>query len=100
MVVAPGGGWITNPDVVSLIRPPAKLIYLRVRPETALKRLGSATGTRPLLSRPDPLGELKSLFEARRLLYQAADHEIGAELLTPEQVTEKIIALITPAPAA
>jgi shikimate kinase len=97
MVVAPGGGWVTNPDVVALIRPPAKLVYLRVRPETAFKRLGSASSARPLLSRPDPLGELKNLFEARRLAYQAADLEISAELLTPEQVTEKIVAFMTPA---
>ena len=97
MVVAPGGGWVTNPDVVALIRPPAKLIYLRLRPETALKRLGTAGGGRPLLNRPDPLGELKNLFEARKLMYQAADHEISAELLTPEQITEKIVALLTPA---
>jgi len=100
MVVAPGGGWITNPEVVTLIRPPAKLVYLRVRPETALKRLGGAAGTRPLLSHPDPLGELKGLFEARKLLYQAADHEIGVELLTPEQVTAKIVELLAPPSAA
>lgn len=100
MVVAPGGGWIMNQDVVSLIRPPARLVYLRVRPETALKRLGTAAGTRPLLSRPDPLGELTKLFEQRRTLYQAADKEIGAELLTPEQVTEQIVTWLSAPPPA
>jgi shikimate kinase len=94
MVVAPGGGWVTNPEVVALIRPPAKLVYLRVRPETALSRLGGAAGTRPLLSRPDPLGEMKSLFESRRAMYQAADHEISAETLNPQQVTEQLVALV------
>jgi shikimate kinase len=93
MVVSPGGGWIANAEVVAMIRPPAKLIYLRVRPETALKRLGSAVGSRPLLNRPDPLGELTKLFEARRSLYQASDHEVSAELYTPEQVAEKIAEL-------
>jgi shikimate kinase len=96
MIVAPGGGWISDTDVVALIRPPAKLIYLRVRPETALKRLGGAVGGRPLLSRPDPLAELNKLFEVRRAAYQAADIEVGAELLTPEQVTEQIVAKIAP----
>lgn len=94
MIVAPGGGWIADPEVVALIRPPAKLIYLRVRPETALKRLGGAVGGRPLLNRPDPLSELNKLLEARRVAYQSADIEIGAELLVPEQVTEKIVTKI------
>jgi shikimate kinase len=91
MVLAPGGGWITDPAVVGLIRPPARLIYLRVRPETALKRLSTEAGSRPLLNRPDPIGELHKLFEARKSAYQAADLEIGTELLTPQQVTEQIV---------
>ena len=96
MIVAPGGGWVADPEVVALIRPPAKLIYLRVRPETALKRLAGAVGGRPLLKRPDPLAELNKLLEARRSAYQSADIEIGAELLTPEQVRDEIVTKIGP----
>lgn len=91
MVLAPGGGWVGNAGAVALLRPPARLIYLRVRPETALRRLGTAVSGRPLLSRPDPLAELQRLLEVRRAEYQAADLEIGAELLTPQQVTDEIV---------
>jgi shikimate kinase len=91
MIVAPGGGWAADAESVALIRPPAKLIYLRVRPETALKRLSAAAGARPLLNRPDPLGELTKLLEARRMAYQSADIEVSAELLTPEQVTDQLV---------
>ena len=91
MILAPGGGWIGNPETVALLRPPAKLIYLRVRPETALKRLGTAAGGRPLLNRPDPAAELQRLFEERRAQYQAADIEIGAELHGPQQVMEDVV---------
>jgi len=95
MVLAPGGGWIADASNVSILRPPAVFVYLRVRPETALKRLTGVAGGRPLLNRPDPLGELTKLFEARRGAYQASDHEIGAELLTPQQVTDQIVAKVS-----
>src|SRR5947209_17614424 len=58
MIVSPGGGWMTSSDVVGLVRPPGRIIYLRVLPETALKRLGPMRVARPLLSRPDPPAEL------------------------------------------
>jgi shikimate kinase len=100
MVLSPGGGWISQPEVVKLLRPPATMIYLRARPEAALQRLGGSAGGRPLLNRPDPLGELKSLFEARRAAYLSADIEVGTELVTPQQVAEQILAKLNPAPKA
>ena len=90
MILAPGGGWVANPEVVRLIRPPAQLIYLRLRPETALKRLGAERSTRPLLMRPDPLGELRRLFNARKAAYEAADHVIEVELLGVEEVIKRV----------
>jgi shikimate kinase len=93
MILAPGGGWVSNPEVVRLIRPPAQLVYLRLRPETALVRLGSERNTRPLLMRPDPLGELRRLFNARKAAYESADHVIEAELLDVEEVIKRVSAL-------
>jgi len=93
MILAPGGGWVSNPDVVSLLRPPSRLIYLRLRPETALVRLGSERSTRPLLMRPDPLGELRRLFDARKAAYESADHVIEAELLDVEEVIKRVSSL-------
>jgi shikimate kinase len=95
MVLAPGGGWVSDPAVVALIRPPAMMVYLRTRPETALKRLGASGGGRPLLIGPDPLAELRSLLEARKAAYLTADLEIGTETLTPQQVTDEIVAKLT-----
>lgn len=96
MILAPGGGWIMDKESVALIRPPAVLIYLRVKPETAIKRLMGVPGSRPLLNRPDPLGELTKLFEARRLEYQKADIEVGTELVTPQQIAGDLAAKIAP----
>jgi shikimate kinase len=93
MVIAPGGGWVANPENVSLVRPPSHLIYLRVRPETALKRLGPLRMMRPLLTRPDPLGELKRLLEARQAAYESADHIVDTELFDLQRVIESVAQL-------
>ena len=93
MVLAPGGGWITNRDVVALLRPPGQIIYLKVKPETAIARLGDERTTRPLLMRPDPLGELKRMLMQREPMFVKADHVIDTERLKPQQVVEEVLAL-------
>src|SRR5688500_19592112 len=91
MVLAPGGGWITNADVVALLRPPGRIIYLKVKPETAMKRIGDERATRPLLMRPDPLGELKRMLMQREPMFAKADHVIDTERLKPQQVVEEVL---------
>ena len=93
MIVSPGGGWAADPEVVALVRPPSRLIYLKVRPETALQRLGAMRLSRPLLMRPNPLDELDRLLKARKAAYESADHVIDAELLSVQGVIEKVIEL-------
>ncbi len=91
MVLAPGGGWITNADVVALLRPPGRIIYLKVKPETAMARIGDERATRPLLMRPDPLGELKRMLLQREPMFNGADHVIDTERLQPQQVVEEVL---------
>lgn len=93
MIVSPGGGWIMNPEVVGLVRPPAHLVYLKLRPETALARLGTQVSTRPLLSRADPLAELKKLLAERAAAYESADSTVSAELLTLQGVIDAVVAV-------
>jgi shikimate kinase len=94
MILSPGGGWIASPENVLLLRPPAHFIYLRVRLETAIKRLGPERATRPLLVRPDPLGELRRLFEARKAAYEAADPTVDTDRMGVPQVIDAIAELI------
>jgi shikimate kinase len=95
MVLAPGGGWIADPGNVALLRPPARIIYLRVTPETAFRRMGPERVSRPLLQRPDPLDEVRRLEGERRALYEgSADVTVNTELLTVSQVVNKVCELV------
>jgi shikimate kinase len=91
--VSPGGGWITNGNALGILRSRAKVIYLKVTPETALKRMGSSRTSRPILVRPDPLGELRRLLLERGGAYDGADEIIDTERMTAQQVIAKVAAL-------
>ncbi len=93
MILSPGGGWIANSDVVALLRPPGRIIYLKVRPEVALKRMGPHKATRPLLVRPDPLGELRRLLTEREPLYEAADWTIDTQGVDLKRVVDEVVKL-------
>lgn len=93
MVIAPGGGWVTNPRNIAKVRPPSKLVYLRVSPDAAFERLGPLRGMRPLLSRPDPLAELERLLSQRRGAYESADAVVDTELYELQRVIEKVVQL-------
>ena len=95
MVLAPGGGWVTNGGVVALLRPPARIIYLAARPETVLRRMGARRAARPLLRGPDPLAALRELLGAREALYRVADAVVETDLLDIQEVIEKVAALAT-----
>jgi shikimate kinase len=90
LVLAPGGGWVTQPENIALLRPPARLIYLKATPDTAAVRLGAATAGRPLLNRPDPRGELGRLLAARKAAYESADTVVNVDRLDVQRVAEKI----------
>jgi shikimate kinase len=94
-VLAPGGGWVTRPDTVALLRPPSKLVHLAVTPETAIRRLGSNRAARPLLDGSDPLAALSALEAARRAAYVAADWVVNTELLTVQRVIDIIVELVS-----
>jgi len=96
MVLAPGGGWVARPDTVALIRPPAKMIYLRIRPRTALARMGRSVASRPMLGRPDPGGELERLLRERRPAYESADYVVDVERVAIPEVVRRILAAMQP----
>ena len=93
MVLAPGGGWMSNEAATAPLRARGCIIYLRVSPETALRRMGPGYARRPLLRGDDPLGTLRRLCDERDAIYSSADHVVDTEIYYQQQLTSVLAAL-------
>lgn len=93
MVLAPGGGWITNSGVLALVRPPGRIIHLHISAAGALRRLSRSRVVRPLLKTDDPEAAMARLSEARAKLYAQADLVIDVEVVDSQQVVAQVVAL-------
>jgi shikimate kinase len=91
MILAPGGGWVTRRENLTLLRPPGRLIYLKITTSVAVLRMGASATSRPLLNRPNPKGELDRLLSARILAYESADFVVNVDHIDPHAVTQRII---------
>jgi shikimate kinase len=92
MVLSPGGGWITQPDSVELLRSAGRIIYLRASPEAVARRLRRVE-TRPLLAGKDPVVALRELYEKRVALYETAHVVLDTERLARQQLITKLVEL-------
>jgi shikimate kinase len=86
MVLAPGGGWMTNPLLGDQSAAGTLTAWLRVSAEEAVRRGAAAPGTRPLLAGADPLGDARVLLATRAPAYARADLAVDTEGVTPREV--------------
>lgn len=90
IVVAPGGGWITQESAREALRPYALLVYLQVRPGVAAERLGANVQHRPLLAVGDPVATLRGLLTEREPLYATADYVLNTETVDIQGLTKRL----------
>lgn len=85
-VIATGGGIVTQPQNLELLKQLGYIIWLYASPNTLHHRT-SHSNDRPLLRNSDPAATLKNLLEARGELYaQAADLKITTDDLSAPDV--------------
>ena len=93
IVLAAGGGWMANPGCAELLRPPARIIHLRVGVSSALARLRESPGIRPLLAVADPAAALADLQRRRAAAYAGADAEVDTEVVSLQAVVDSLVRL-------
>ncbi len=85
-----GGGTPVQLQNQALIRQMGFVVWLRIRPETVMERVGKDTG-RPLLQCEDPLGRIRELLAQRSPIYErCADLILDTDDMTRDEVTEEI----------
>ena len=92
VIIATGGGCLLREENLRLLKNNGKIVFLRARLETLVKRVEGDT-ERPLLAGGAEL-RLSRLLQVRTPVYEsAADIIIDTDELTAEEVAEKITEL-------
>lgn len=95
VVLAPGGGWITQPELLDVLGEDTLVVWLKVSPHEVVRRAARLLSHRPLLaSAPDPLERARELIAEREPLYRLADVCIEVDGLDAADVADEIVAMI------
>jgi len=89
-IIATGGGAVTTPSVLEIIKTKALSVWLKVDAETIFERVKDHED-RPLLKTHDPLQTIKDIADAREALYSQADICVEGGHESVEQMTERVI---------
>lgn len=90
VVLAPGGGWITRPELLRAMPEGTFAVWLSVTPEETVRRLMNDPSPRPLRDHPDPISAVSEMLRDREPLYRLADARVPTDGRTPEKVAFEI----------
>jgi shikimate kinase len=94
LVLAPGGGCLANPAAAATLRPAGRIIYLRVSPDSAVRRMGPDVARRPLVAGADPVAAVEALLRRREALYASADLVLDTDALTLDETVDTLEVLV------
>jgi shikimate kinase len=89
-VVACGGGAVTDPENIKVLRSGAFVVYLKVSAATAAARVGDGAG-RPLLEGDNVAEKIAELIDERASLYESAASAIVDAEADVEEVVGRIL---------
>lgn len=99
VVLAPGGGWVTRPELAARLGSGTVMVWLRIGVDEAVRRAAdqaeAAVGDRidrPLLGPPNGRRErARELLESREPLYARAEVVVDVEDREPDVVVNEIV---------
>lgn len=94
MVLATGGGLVTSPETLSVLRRAAITVWLRATPEDHWNRVVRQGDRRPMKDHPQAMADLRALLATREPLYMSANHTVDTSARTVDGVVAAIAQLI------
>jgi shikimate kinase len=94
VVAAPGGGWITQPELLDALGPETVSAWLSVTPEETVRRLREDSIERPLKDHPDPVPLVAEMIAERESLYRRADLRVPTDGRDVEEIAFELEILL------
>jgi shikimate kinase len=101
IIISLGGGTLANDENLNFIRRKGKIIYLKVSPEEAYKRLRFKRD-RPVLNirngeftKEELIDRINSIYEQRKKYYEKADLTIDTDNVSVGQTVDHLARIIT-----
>ncbi len=91
MVLATGGGLVTDPESWRLLFERALTVWLRAEPEAHYQRVIDQGDLRPMANRPAAMAELKALLTARSPLYARARVTVDTSALGIDGAVARVV---------
>ncbi|MCB9870644.1 MAG: helix-turn-helix domain-containing protein [Planctomycetes bacterium] len=94
LVLATGGGLVTEPRTFEVLRQRSKTVWLRAAPEDHWARVVAQGDTRPMQGHDRAFEHLCTILAERERLYRLADATVDTTGRSPEQVCARLVALV------
>jgi XRE family aerobic/anaerobic benzoate catabolism transcriptional regulator len=98
VVLAVGGGIVTDAHSFALLRSSARTIWLRAAPEDHWQRVLAQGDTRPMADNERAYADLRAILAQREPFYRLAEATVDTSTLDVDAVVDRVADLLAPKP--
>jgi XRE family aerobic/anaerobic benzoate catabolism transcriptional regulator len=100
VVLAAGGGLVTDPETYALLRSAFTTVWLSATPEDHYRRVLAQGDRRPMAGNPDAMAELRAMLTVRRPLYELASLRVDTSRVSAAAAARAIAIAVPATPRA
>ncbi len=94
VVIATGGGLVTEPAAYELLLATCRVVWLKAAPESHMTRVMAQGDLRPMADHPQAMDDLRAILDRRKPLYARAHAAVDTTDTTLEEAVRAVIAAI------